>query len=234
MIDYIKDAVSLSYEIGTVPVFTQTSLTYMYRERIVHHGDAYKSVNAQLFAEAAQATRLREKIHNNIPVLCVAKKGRQVTLTVGDEVWQALFEARAWSDEENERVLNKAVKIVRKNLLVNDEIFDGDIWEKRQSRSVPNSLVKLISMILGGEPLRELSAGLQKVSINLSQRISFNSVKQKRQEGTEIWPFQKQWTTITSSDWSNSPRKDRKEKVDWPAGGRCFNQLWSCHELTEV
>ena len=25
------------------------------------------------------------------------------------------------------RVLNKAVKIVRKNLLVNDEIFDGDI-----------------------------------------------------------------------------------------------------------
>ena len=40
-------------------------------------------------------------------------------------------------------------------------------------------------MILGGEPLRELSAGLQKVSINLSQRISFNSVKQKRQERTQ-------------------------------------------------
>ena len=40
-------------------------------------------------------------------------------------------------------------------------------------------------MILGGEPLRELSAGLQKVSINLSQQISFNSVKQKRQEGTQ-------------------------------------------------
>ena len=86
VIDYVKDTISLSYEIGTVPVFTQTSLTYMYRERIVHHGDAYKSVNAQLFAEAAQATRLREKILNNIPVLCVAKKGRQVTLTVGDEV----------------------------------------------------------------------------------------------------------------------------------------------------
>ena len=86
VIDYIKDTISLSYEIGTVPVFTQTSLTYMYRERIVHHGDAYKSVNAQLFAEAAQATRLREKILNNITVLCVAKKGIQVTLTVGDEV----------------------------------------------------------------------------------------------------------------------------------------------------
>ena len=74
VIDYIKDTISLSYEIGIVPVFTQTSLTYVYREGIVHHGDAYKSVNAQLFAEAAQATRLREKILNNIPVLCVAKK----------------------------------------------------------------------------------------------------------------------------------------------------------------
>ena len=35
----------------------------------------------------------------------------------------------------------------------------------------------------GGEPLRELSAGLQKVSVNLSQLIRFNSVKQI--EGTQ-------------------------------------------------
>ena len=48
---------------------------------------------------------------------------------------------------------------------MSDELFDDDVSDKRQNRSVPNSLVKLISMILeGGEPSRELSAGLQKVS----------------------------------------------------------------------
>ena len=186
VIDYVKDTISLSYEIGTVPVFTQTSLAYIYRELIVHHRHAYESIDAQSFAEAAHATRLRKKILNKIPDLCVSKSGRQVTLTVDDEVERALFEACAWSDEENERVINKAAKIVRKDLLVSYEIFDGDVSEKRQSCSVSNSLVNLITMILeGGEPSPELSAGLQKVSVNPSQLIRFNSVKQKRQEGTQ-------------------------------------------------
>ena len=66
VIDYVKDTISLSYEIGTVPVFTQTPLTYVYKERIVHHGHAYKSIDAQSFAEAPHATRLREKILNKI------------------------------------------------------------------------------------------------------------------------------------------------------------------------
>ena len=83
-------------------------------------------------------------------------------------------------------MFNKAAKIVRKYLLVNNEIFDGDVSEKRQSRSVPNSLVKLISMILeGGEPSHELSAGLQKVSVNLSKLIRFSSMKQKHREKTQ-------------------------------------------------
>ena len=60
VIDYVKDIASLSYEIGTAPADTQTSLTYMYREWIVHHGHAYESIDAQPFAEAAYATRLRE------------------------------------------------------------------------------------------------------------------------------------------------------------------------------
>ena len=153
---------------------------------IFHHRHVYESIDAQSFAEAAHATHLRERILNKIPGLCVTKSGRQVTLTADNEVGRALFETCPWSDEGNERVLNKAAKIVRKDLLVSDEIFDGDVSEKWQSRSVPNSLVKLISMILEGmEPSRELSAGLQKVCVNLSQPIKFNSVKQKRQQGTQ-------------------------------------------------
>ena len=69
MIDFVKDTISLSYEIGTIQVFTQTSLTYMYRERIVHHGHAHESIDAHSFAKSAHATQLREKILNKIPGL---------------------------------------------------------------------------------------------------------------------------------------------------------------------
>ena len=84
--DYVNDSISQSYEIGTIPVFTQTSLTYMYRERIINHGHAYESIDAQSFAEAAHATQFREKILNKIQGLSVAKRGRQVAFTVDDEV----------------------------------------------------------------------------------------------------------------------------------------------------
>ena len=78
----------------------------------------------------------------------MAKCGRQVILKVNNEAGQALFKACAWSDEKIENVLNKATKKVCKDLLVSDEIFDGDVSEKHQSHSVPNSLGKLTSMIL--------------------------------------------------------------------------------------
>ena len=67
----------------------------MYRERIVHHGHVYKSINAQSFAEAAHASQLREKILKKVPGLCVAKSGRHVSLTIDNQVGQAFFEACA-------------------------------------------------------------------------------------------------------------------------------------------
>ena len=58
--------------------------------------------------------------------------------------------------------------------------------KKRQKCSAHNSLVKMISKILeGGKLSHELSADIQKVSVNLSQLISLKSVKQKRREGTQ-------------------------------------------------
>ena len=186
VIDYIQDTLSMSHEIGTVPAITQTSLKYIYRERIIHHRYAYESINAQSFGEAAHATRLKEKIYNKIPGLCASKSGIQVNLS-----WQALFEACAWSDGENDRGINKAAKIVRKDLPGSDGIFDGDVSEKRQSLSVPNSLVKLIIMILEvGESSRELSAGLQ-VSANHYQLISLNSEKQRHRKGTQKFRYSK-------------------------------------------
>ena len=78
---------------------------------------------------------------------CKAKSGG---LTLDDEVGRALYAACTWSNEECNRVLYKAAKIVRHELFQNEEIFDGDVSLERQSASVPSVLTELIAMILEG------------------------------------------------------------------------------------
>ena len=52
---------------------------------------------------------------------------------------------------------------------------------ERQVQSVPEKLIKLISMILEGGD-QSLSTSQHKISINIALRIHFNSVKRKRSE----------------------------------------------------
>ena len=44
--------------------------------------------------------------------------------------------------------LTCAASIIRLTLLINDEVFDGDLSEECQRKSVPSSLVQPISLIL--------------------------------------------------------------------------------------
>ena len=46
--------------------------------------------------------------------------------------------------------LVRAASIIRRTLLINDEVFDGDLSEESERKSVPSSLVQLISLILVG------------------------------------------------------------------------------------
>ena len=86
------------------------------------------------------------------------------------------------AQSKNERVFNKATKIMRKDLLVSVRflmVMFQKSFKAVLSLTLWSSYI-LISMILeGGEPSGELSAGLRKVSVNPSQLIRFNSVKQK-------------------------------------------------------
>ena len=96
------------------PVFTQKSLTDLYKERIIYHGMWVESVDAEAFSEVAHCTHLRNAIMDKVPSLCVAKSGRTVSLTLDDEVGRALFEACAWSEEEDNKVLQKASRLIQK------------------------------------------------------------------------------------------------------------------------
>ena len=192
VIQYIKDTIANDQENDTVPVFTQKSLSDFYKKQIIHHGSKYDNIDAESFANNTHATRMREKILAEIPGLCMANKGREVTLTLNDDLGRALYSACSWSSEEIDSVLSKTAKIIRKKLFECDEVFNGDLSLEKQITSVPGVLVKLVSLILeGGSPNQDISENLEKISTNIGQLIRYNSVKQKRRENVRSFRHSK-------------------------------------------
>ena len=171
----MKETVPICHESNSAPIFTQKSLTDIYNEKQVHHGASKE------FTKKTHCTHLREKIMMEVPGLCDARDGRQVTLSIDNDVGRALFEACESSAEDKTQIIAKATKVTRKYLLVDDEIFDGDVSAERQVASVTPILITLMSLILeGGKPNRVISTKLHRISANISQLIRFNAVKQTR------------------------------------------------------
>ena len=61
----------------------------MYNDRLIHHGPRFDSIDAVAFARNTHVTRVQAKVYLKILGLCIAKKGRAVTLTIDDEVGRA-------------------------------------------------------------------------------------------------------------------------------------------------
>ena len=93
VVEYIRDAIAITYENKSIPVFTEKSITDLYNDRLMYHGSQYNSIDAVASAWNTRATRMREKIQEKIPGFCIAKKGREVTLNIDDEVGQVLYAA---------------------------------------------------------------------------------------------------------------------------------------------
>ena len=86
VVEYIRDAIAITYKNNSVPVFIQKSITDVFNDRLIHHGSQYDSIDAVAFARNTHATQEREKVQEKIPGHCVEKKGRAVTLTIDDKV----------------------------------------------------------------------------------------------------------------------------------------------------
>ena len=101
-------------------------------------------------ADLEHATRFKEKLLENIPGLCESKDGRCILLTLDGQMGRALFEACGSSNHEDGMVIAKAASIIRRDMFIRDEIFDGDLSRKRQTLSVSSTLLQLVRLILEG------------------------------------------------------------------------------------
>ena len=183
VVEYIKDQITVCIELESTPVFTQKSLSDMYNSRLVHHGADEE------FTKRTHCTHLRERIMEAVPGLRESKDGRNVILSVDDDVGKAIFDACENSSEEDRVIISRAAKLIRKLILkLEEKTFDGNVTDESQTKSVPNHLIKLLSMVLeGGNYDREISPTLKSICVNISQLIRFNTVRQVR--GKEVAIF---------------------------------------------
>ena len=117
-----------------------------------------------------------------IPGLSSTKTKRKVTLTIDDDIGHALFNACEESEDEENRILRKAARIIRSGLFAKEEVFNGDFSKDRQEKSVPPKLVKLLAWIMEGFEADEAISKSCEKALNIAQMIRFNSTKKKRKQ----------------------------------------------------
>ena len=176
VVSFIENSIELSEE-GVSPVFHLNELLKLHKQELTQQG---------LVDDYVHDTRFKVKNLELIPCLTESKAGKFVLLTLKEDIVRALFEACRSSDEEEGMTLVRAASRIRRTLLINDEVFDGDLSEERQRKSVPSSLVQLVSLILDGGNLgQKKSNNLERTSTNIEQVIRFNSVRHCRCEGID-------------------------------------------------
>ena len=94
IVNYEKETMRSCHESNSAPIFTQKSLADIYSAKLVYHGASKE------FTKKTHCTHLRKKIMMEVPGLCDARDGRQVTLSIDDDDGRALFEACESSAED--------------------------------------------------------------------------------------------------------------------------------------
>ena len=176
VVNFIEDTIEISSD-EEVPVFKLTDLEDMYSKKMLYHGATADE------ADYVHVTRFKAEILNHLPCLVESKNGKSILLTLDTEMGRALFEACQNTSTDDGIILAKAAGIIRRNLLLKEEVFNGDISREKQAQSVHVSLVNLITLIMeGGSIASKRSEHSVTIATNLSQLIRFNSVRNQRKE----------------------------------------------------
>ena len=85
---------------------------------------------------------------------------------------------QALADACKERVTNavtlaRAAEIVREEMFQNEQAFDGSLPIDREEKSVPSSLLTLVTMVLEGPSLKYQSLNANGAALSLAQLIKY-------------------------------------------------------------
>ena len=175
VVEWLKDSLASCLDDEKIPVFSQKDIVAMYKEKLHERGAVVLFVHC---------TRLTKKILIAVPGIIATRSSQSsnspVVLTLDGELGKAIFQAYIHSSFDDVLVMADVARRIRKVLFCDIQTFNSDTSFESQASSLPNILIRLISMILeGGKTDRELNSSQTRIACNIAQIIKFNSVKEK-------------------------------------------------------
>jgi len=172
IVSLIEEAHSVSD--NSVPVFKLSDLVKMYSARVNH--------NEQALSPQINSTHLKERILARVPYLEAHRQGKEIFLVHKKDIGNIIKGSSSYDDEG--MYLTNAAKIVRRDILKAQSTgtpFQGEFSRQQAKSSIPQTLVSLIGLILGGvscikEDIDPVESDKVK---NLSELIMFNVSESK-------------------------------------------------------
>ena len=159
---------------AVAPVFKLADLARMYSKRLKQLGVEQD--------KRTHSTELKNRILSNFPDLTAHKEGRDVLLAFHTDLGSALRKVCTDNFDDEAICLARAAKIVRRDMFQKQSMFTGSFDENCQANSVPQSLLAMVAMILGGPNIKSEAQDTQ-ASLSVAQLLQYNSCI-RRQEGT--------------------------------------------------
>ena len=164
-------------EEGTDPVFRLAYLAKLYTTRMEHLGVA--------LCMKVNSTRLNEHLLAQLSGLRARSKGRDVLLAFDEDIGEALGKACEQHCDTEAVHLARAAQIVRRYMFEDTDRFSGSFQGGCQEDSVPNVLVGMENMVLDGPSIKNQSlSSSTHAALSIAQLLKFNSVKQRRTQGS--------------------------------------------------
>ena len=163
-------------------VFKLADLTRVYRERLNQFGIQHD----------VHSTRLKERILEEIPELEAHKSGRDILLAFAKDVGSVLSQATDYSEA---LILNKAAKILRRQMINQEFAFGGRFYDGCVEDSLPPALLEFICMIEHGVDIQsQLRFGASKTDLATAQLLQYKCYARYR-EGAKTFRHSKERKT---------------------------------------
>ncbi len=160
------------------PVFKLVDLVNLYHTRLEQLGT---NITGRI-----HSTKLKNRILSYFPDMNARTQGCDVDLICNEDVGVALRKARE-HDTDNDAVhLARAAEIVRRDMLKMKNHFSGSFDAQCQEKSVPVSLLALISMVLCGTNITTQTSSefTPQPALTLSLLLQYNCLVRQRQTAT--------------------------------------------------
>ena len=167
LLSYIEETRNEST--SSIPVFKLADLAKLYTSRLKQLG-----VN---ISGRIHTTDLKNRILSNFPDMQAHRQGRDILLAFNEDIGLALQRVSESDFDEEAIILSKAAKIVKRDILNTKYTFDGTFEKECQKKSVPQSLLSLVNMVIDGSNIKVNSGNVTEpqAALTISQPLQFNS-----------------------------------------------------------